>query len=111
VTDIDSTHKGIVAVVSIVGCALFAYLLFSLFGPEDKANAENTVTPVAETSDTIIPDYIEAVHQQTNACDELVVTAHALEATAERCMETLRECTSMLQENHLIPKRAEKEIP
>jgi hypothetical protein len=102
----ERMHGGIVAFVSIIGCALFAYLLFSMFGPEDKAN---TVTPVAETGDTIIPDYIKAVHENENACDALVVTAHELEATAERCMETLRECTSMLQENHLIPKRPVEE--
>lgn len=70
---------------------------------------EDAVTPVPEAPDTIIPDYIKAVHEQSAACEELAATAHRMEATAEACMETLRECTSMLQESPLIPKRREKE--
>lgn len=99
--NMDSAHKGIVAVVSIVGCALFAYLLFSLFGPEDKADAVEPVT----SNDRIIPDYIEAVHQQSAACDEVLANTHQLEAVADECLQTLRTCREMLEAHYLIPKK------
>ena len=91
--------------VIVVGVAVF----LSIVVVEEVIRSSPSDPPEPQTNDTIIPDYITAVHENENACDALVVTAHELEATAERCMETLRECTSMLQENHLIPKRPVEE--
>lgn len=91
------------ALVFTVACALVGQWVL-----EDKGKQFYPDAAPVHSDDTIIPDYIRAVHQQSAECDKLVETAHALEETAEHCMETLRECTSMLESNHLIPK-AERE--
>lgn len=98
-------------ILGISACLLILGIIAACFYVFGKENEADTVTPVP-SSDTIIPDYIKSVHQQQAACDALVITAHSMEATAEECMETLKQCTDMLKSNHLIPKRtAEKEKP
>jgi hypothetical protein len=97
--------------IIVVCCVLLSWY------PKETANKEDAVTPVPATlelqgDDHIIPEYIESVHQQQTACDELAATAERLESTAQECMKTLRQCTDMLKANYLIPKRTtEKETP
>jgi hypothetical protein len=101
----ESHNNGVVALVSIVGCALVALLLFSIFGPYDKANAENTVTPVTE-----VDDMIKTLRSYQAEEEKHLVLCHELEVAADECAATLKTCVDMLQSNYLIPKRtAEKE--
>lgn len=66
----------------------------------EDIHTDSPVTPELR-SDNIVPEYIESVHQQSAACDELV-------KTLEKCDRVLGECMSMLESHHLIPKQAEE---
>lgn len=86
-----------------LGLLLFGVFMCFVAFTLHQANAENddrkedAVTPVPSTNDNIIPEYIEAVHEQTAACDALV-------KTLEKCDATLEVCLDMLEGHYLIPK-------
>jgi hypothetical protein len=91
--NMDSANKGIVAVVSIVGCALFAYLLFSLFGPEDKAD---TVTPVAAERDNTVEEHLKLDKEYHAACEDLKRVLEKCDSVLGECLHTLEYHAVML---------------